>query len=174
MSTNYHKICVNVKAKCFFFVLRTNFNLNLSRHFYCYLSAPCVCDLGRRLKPKERGVGWTGDKLMSVDGNRPNLSHSTTHSLDSTCSNLNFIPTFSKYPPNNPPRMNCEWKKNPHTQQHFKQTNRPSQALITEWKIDWTWISTHWEISADLHNNRFFQTPFACPKVNKNIGQKEK
>lgn len=40
-STNYHKICVNVKAK--FFLLSTNFNLNLSRHFYCYLSAPCVC-----------------------------------------------------------------------------------------------------------------------------------
>lgn len=52
-------------------------------------------------------------------------------------------------------------EKNPHCNILNKQiVHSASQALITEWKIDWTWIRTPTEgnkkISADLHNNIFY------------------
>lgn len=97
MSTNYHKICVNVKAM-FFFVLRTNFNLNLSRHFYCYLSAPCVCELWMwfwiRIIKEMRGSKRKKDKSVSVDWKTFLFPYQRTpismNLFSSTCSNLNL------------------------------------------------------------------------------------
>lgn len=78
--------------RCRFYPERANFNLNLSRHFYCYLSAPHVCvwmwfPTGIKGRKWGRaGTSWCQliEKLFYL---RFTIS---TNSLASTCYNLNL------------------------------------------------------------------------------------
>lgn len=68
---------MNVKAMLFF-VLRTNFNLNLSGHFYCYLSASHVSVylwMWFWVRGIKKDAGWLrpNDKLVLVEQKKPHL-----------------------------------------------------------------------------------------------------
>lgn len=119
-STNYHKICVNVNAKFFCVVDQFQFKF-IETFLLLFVSFMCACDFGRGLKANERGFGTSWCQLME----KLFISTPTPHSIDPTCSNLNFHPNFQQIsPPLQAWIVNARKKIIP-TSQRFKQTNRP-------------------------------------------------
>lgn len=136
-----------MRKRCRFYPERPNFNLNLSRHFYCYLSGSHVCVwmwFPTGIKGRKWGrAGTSWCQLIE----KVSYLHFTisTNSLASTCYNLNLTQLSTNISPT-PTKGWKKLKKNPHRNILNKQiVHSASQALITERKIDWTWIHTRVE-----------------------------